>query len=248
MKGNYGNPGELLIFSHIPKTAGTTIRRVIDSQYDKQKIIRFPQLDKLSEEELERADVLYGHCRFGVHRRFNKSFSYITMLRDPVERIISTYYFALRSQNNRMHEKVTSMSFTEFILEETKNERSPMVNHQTRFLSGEKKPDLEKAKEHLHQYYTVAGLTEMFDESIFLMKKYLGWKEIDYTSSNVTANRPKQGEFPTGTIELIKEKNRLDFDLYDYAKRLLRENMQALDYMSKLEFKAFKNKQRKQGS
>ncbi|WP_160118398.1 sulfotransferase family 2 domain-containing protein [Bacillus sp. V59.32b] len=245
MKGNYGNPGELLIFSHIPKTAGTTIRQIIDNQYDKRNIIRFPQLDKLSEEEVERAEVLYGHCRFGVHRRFNKPFSYLTMLRDPVERIISTYYFALRSPNNRMHEKVKTMSFSDFIIDEAKNERSPMVNHQTRFLSGEKKPDLEKAKEHLHEYYSVVGLTEMFDESIFLMKKYLGWRNIDYASSNVTAGRPKQSEFPRGIIEIIMEKNRLDYDLYDYSKRLLNENMQALDFVSKLEFKAFKNKQLK---
>ncbi|MDQ0218889.1 sulfotransferase family 2 domain-containing protein [Peribacillus cavernae] len=241
MKGNYSNSGELLIFSHIPKTAGTTIRRIIDNQYDKTRIIRFPQLDMLSAEQLNQTEVLYGHCRFGVHRHFDQSFSYITMLRDPVERIISTYYFALRSPKNRMHEKVKNMSFPDFIFDETRDGRSPLVNHQTRFLSGEKIPDLEKAKENMHEHYTVVGLTEMFDESIFLMKKYLDWNEIDYSSSNVTNNRPKQNDMPKEVIELIREKNDLDYRLYEYAKQLLLDNMKALDSASKREFRTFIN-------
>jgi hypothetical protein len=248
MKGNDGNSGELLIFSHIPKTAGTTIRRIIDNQHDKNRIIRFPQLDKLSADELSKAEVLYGHCRFGVHSHFDKPFSYITMLRDPVERIISTYYFALRRPKNHMHEKVKNMSFTDFVIDETSNGISPLVNHQTRFLSGKKIPDLEKAIENIHEYYTVVGLTEMFDESIFLMKKYLGWNDLEYSSSNVTSNRPKRNDLPDKAIEIIREKNGLDYALYKYAKQLLLDNMQTLDAASNREFKAFQNNLPNQGS
>ncbi len=247
MKENYDQSKQVLIFSHIPKTAGSTIRQIIQNQYEKKSMIRYLKMGEASEERLARMKVLYGHCRFGVHHQISQPFKYITMLRDPIERVISTYYYAQRKPENRMHERATTMDFMEFIQEEIKQNNPAIVNHQTRFVSGEKNPNLEMAKHHIQEYYAVVGLTEMFNESIFLMKESLGWDNIDYISSNVTKNRPKQENFSKEAISLIREHNQLDLELYDYAKHILLDRLCSLPTKAKEELENYSTRVSIQG-
>ncbi len=243
LKGSEGmkHSKEIVIFSHIPKTAGTTIRKIMDEQYGKKNVIGHQKLTSIPQVKMDQVEAIYGHCRFGIHKEIFHPCTYITMLRDPVERVISTYYYAKRKEKNRMHQLANSRGFKEFIEEELMHRRAPLINHQTRFISGEKKPNLEKAIENIHEYYTVVGITELFDESIFLMKTFLGWHHLDYTKENVTVNRPKQHDLPQETIDLIKEYNQLDIELYNYSKNLLIENINALDSSLRKELQAFKN-------
>ncbi|MEH7237276.1 sulfotransferase family 2 domain-containing protein [Bacillus sp. JJ1562] len=231
---------ELLIFSHIPKTAGSTMRQILKKQYEKKKIIPFRKIEELDEQQLAQAEAVYGHIRFGAHKYFSQPFTYITMLRDPVERIISNYYFSQRRPSNRMHESAKSLDFLGFVKQEIEANNPSLHNHQTRFVSGAKNPDLELAKQNIHEHYAVVGLSEMFDESVFLMKTFLGWDDIFYTKTNVTKNRPKQFDLPHEAIAILKEYNQLDYELYHYAKEVLNDNLKALDSESKKELKRYK--------
>ena len=38
--------------------------------------------------------VFKGHMPFGIHKRLPQDYTYITFLRDPIERVVSAYYFA----------------------------------------------------------------------------------------------------------------------------------------------------------
>jgi Sulfotransferase family len=217
----------LIIFSHIPKTGGLTLRSIIDRQYRPDQIYRYPAhqyqeaLKKLSTVQREKIRCIYGHCRFGIHRYFHRPFRYITLLRDPVNRVISAYYYIKSSPNNKLYTKANRLSFEEFILSKDDNIRLPLWNHQTRFLSGKHHPDLEQAKRNLSKHYAVVGITEMYPHSVFLMKRALGWSDIDYTKQNVTKRRPHKQQVPEELIRIIKQNNALDIQLYHFAKRLL---------------------------
>ncbi|MFT4412436.1 sulfotransferase family 2 domain-containing protein [Fredinandcohnia humi] len=247
MKQNSNQTKEILIFSHIPKTAGSTIRQIIDKQYHKKAITRHQKINTLTEAQLEQLEAIYGHCRFGIHKVLSKPFKYITMLRDPIERIISTYYYAKRRPQNRMHQSATKYDFKEFIEHELSQGNPAFENHQTRFVSGEKNPDLEKAFENIHEFYSVVGIMEMFDESIFLMKEFLDWEDISYVKENVTSKRPKQDDLPKDTMMLLKEKNQLDIKLYNYAKQKLVEDINGLTRKSKQELEAYKRQNKREG-
>jgi hypothetical protein len=175
---------------------------------------------------------LQGHACFGqVHPLFNKSYTYITILRNPIERIISLYCRHGGAKNMTLKQFVTDKNF-QFATEST----------QTRYTSAVNPPNLKKAKENLNKYFTVVGITDMFDESIFLMKKNLSWGKIDYTKKNITSNRPTQEEIPEEVINIIKEKNSLDIKLYNYAKNNLKNQIRALDSKSKQELDKFINR------
>ena len=76
---------------------------------------------------------------------------------------------------------------------------------------------LEEAKRNLDRFLVV-GLTERFDETFILIRRALGWKLPYYLTANVTT-RPKPAT--QDTLEQIRERNRLDLELYDFANQRL---------------------------
>lgn len=242
-----GNP--LLLYMHIPKTAGSTFSQILSKQY--QSGVRpcyFEEsLEILNEFKKDDADTIkcvYGHFLFGLHTHISRSAIYITLLRDPVERVISLFYF-WRSYNNSQQEKLNSMSLKDFICSDDFIENA---NNQTCYLAGGTY-DLQLAKENMLNHFTMVGLTERFDESLFLFQKALGWQPIDhYVSHNMTPNRPRKDQISSDVINLILCKNQLDFQLYEFAKELFEERIRSLDSKTQNELRLFLNKLHLSGS
>jgi hypothetical protein len=244
------NENKISIFQHIPKTAGSTLRSILIKNYDSGEVCvanreeMITKLNDLSEDELEKIKCLNGHVLFGIHEHLsNRPYEYYTLLRDPVEHVISEYYFILRKPNNLSHNIVTNMSFEEFITSEQFKGRTS--NRQTFFVSGGVQDDINLAKENLENYYVVVGITEMFEESLYLIAQELGWKNYRYKKKNVTKERPLREDFPEEVIEIIKKNNELDFELYNFGKRLLEEKIQSLSPESKKSLKQFIRKAEK---
>ncbi len=87
---------EALIFLHIPKTAGTTLNRIIDWQYNPLSIFTVDphriratvaRFKTFPEQRRRRFRVVRGHLVFGIHEFLPQSATYITMLRQPVARL-----------------------------------------------------------------------------------------------------------------------------------------------------------------
>jgi len=226
-----------LIFLHIPKAAGTTLHRIIERQYHAdacfsidganvyESIETFKQL---SEPERESITCLKGHMPFGLHVHLSQPCAYVTILRDPVERMISHYYFVLRSPHHYLYEQVTSQNMT--LEDYVRSDLSPELhNGQTKLLAGnEKMPPphmLEVAYRNLREHFIFVGLTEKFDESLVLMKRRLGWSRIYYTQINVNPNRPPKSEISDSTVRAIERNNEKDLELYAFARQLFEESV-----------------------
>lgn len=231
---------ELLVFMHIPKTGGSTLRRIIARQYQLEEIWTFgdiykfkERIGKFSREQLTQIKCLQGHACFGkVDRYFTKPCTYITMLRKPVDRIISLYYYIINTPGCHLYDQVKDLKLKEFIMD--KKFVFSNKNTQTRYVSGGNPPNLEKAKKNLDKYFSIVGLTEFFDISTFLMKEKFSWDNIDYNKKvNVTKNRPTKEELSKEVIDIIEEKNKLDIQLYDHAKKNLQKKIQNLNFKSK---------------
>lgn len=227
---------------HIPKTGGQSLRGVIKNQYLETDSFRCPYVEEkvkeLSDKFRNNLKFIYGHFLFGTHEYFPKPFTYITLLRDPVERFISAYYHIIRRPNNRLHEKVKNLTLEQFIDSDEFNLFSE-PNVQTRFFCGKEPLSLETAKANMEKYFSVVGITELFGESLFLMKEEFNWKKINYKTINAATNRPNN--IPKEVREKIAAKNKLDIELYEYAKKRLEERIQSLDSKTLKEMESFKN-------
>ena len=79
--------------------------------------------------------VIRDHAGYGFHRALDQPFTYITMLRDPADRIISHYYFVLRKAGHYLYKEVTSRNMT-LRDDVVSGISSELDNGQTRLVSG----------------------------------------------------------------------------------------------------------------
>ena len=227
------NAAEALIFLHVPKSAGTTLNRLIEWEYPLFEMYSVDpvlfrwsraRLWRLPQRRLKGFRVFKGHMPFGLHKILPQPATYITVMRGAVERVISAYYFM---SNYKLHPNYWKFRREDWTLEDFV-QRSPRENVQTKMIAGADYDEpctaeiLAKAKENL-RYFSVVGLTERFEESLALMKLRFGWKIESYSSFNVTRTRPKKRDLPQSTLDLIAERNRFDIELYECAAKLFEE-------------------------
>ena len=259
MKSYTPNSDRIPLFLHIPKTGGTTLKncvyhqcesseyfeseegRLVDGIYyypggfhkepnaaTPAKIIR----------ALKRYDIraVVGHFSFGVHTYVKRPWTYLTLLRNPVDRIVSLYhsccaYHMQRDEDTQLRKIVSSgISIEDFVLHSSCREAD---NDQTRRISG-LEPEfgacsistLDKAKDNLRRYFSVVGVTEYFDETLILIKRMLGWAHDPlYLPGLVNEDRPATASLPQESINAILARNDLDTKLYEFAKELLYEKI-----------------------
>jgi len=231
--GTHTRPSdEVLIFVHLPKCGGTTLNRIIEWEYNPLRIFSvdpsffrwsYRKLGKWSTERLDKMDVFKGHMPFGLHERLTRPSTYITFLREPIERSISAYYFAKNYVLHPLHWKVKKMTLDEFV------QWTPNHNVQTKLLAGLdyaadcSEDTLALAKANLASRFALAGLTERFDECLALLKIMFGWNISQYANFNVTGDRPKKSRVPQSSQDLIAERNRFDVALYAHVAPLFDE-------------------------
>ncbi len=258
-----------LIFVHIPKTAGSTFHLILNKRYAPKETCNLfgakyqdPEIKKFIDAPIEGKEhirLLKGHMPFGLHAYLPGNANYISILRDPVERVVSQYYYIKKNQRNPLHSQVEGgdMSIEEFV---SSGIAIGMNNGQCRFLNGDlaeyafNRCDdslLTKVKTNITQRFIWLGITERFDESIFMLSKLMGWQTPPYyIRENVSKVRKSIREVDESAIRIIEAYNTLDKRLYEYANSLLDEAIAGYEgFYSELEKfqKANEKKQRRWG-
>jgi sulfotransferase famil protein len=238
-----------IIFMHIPKTGGETFtNEIIARNVPHDRLLfglkgtkEFTAFKNMPVEEKEKLDCVAGHVHFGVHELFESPCKYLTYVRDPVERIISTYYFTLRTKDHIRHAEVQDLSLLDYALSQGDLE---MENYQVRLLGGnpvdEVGPaELAQAEANIEKHFICVGLTERFDASLLVIAKLLGFSNIYYNRWNVSQN--KKLDQVAGLDEVkqaILARNQLDAQLHEFCAQRLEAQLQAngLDQAAVLQY------------
>ena len=232
---------DVLFFQHIPKTGGLSLIAFLDSQFPSEAI--FPlhsgteeEIAKFTPTQIRQFRLIRGHFSFGpydngIYHYITQNPIRITFLREPVARTISAH-----RHRQRMKEIGQDVTLEQYVSDPqyAKN----VVDRQTWMIAGKMKAStqewtdkqslpnseiLQVAKETLESMAFV-GLMEKFTPSMQLLCHTFDWQmPLEMPQINSSPEPFDPSRISPATLELIKEKTRLDAELYEFAVQLFQQ-------------------------
>lgn len=232
-----------IFFMHIPKTGGTSVDIAISRFYrinlykldpisskTAAKILADPAIISSDacnmfvfrqylalQEMVKGTKYITGHVRFNLDawEAFNSLYAYVTVLRDPVKRYISEYYFNAFRKDEDSQLNIDLATFMES--QKGKDLGCTYVNYLANNSVGQNisiDQKLAAAKENLHKFKIVGFLEnlEVLKEQ-FQSKFHLKLKIPHSNKSPVTKQK-----IDDNIVKKITELCQADIELYNYAK------------------------------
>jgi hypothetical protein len=239
-----------LYFLHIPKTAGTTFRTLLESRFRPEEVCPVygrHELAGLAPGALDGYRLFRGHLGFLLPAVLGRPLTILTLLREPVSTVVSMYHFFRRLPEHVLHpiierERLTLDDFVHHpdalafitnpqlfhlaVMDQVCAQGGRDTQTRTRrqaveALHGEAaQAALERARRRLDAMAFV-GICERMDESVRLLCDTLGWKPFDEVPRlNVSTDRPPPEQLSPATRRQIEERTALDAELYQHARQL----------------------------
>ena len=245
---------ETLIFLHMPKTGGTSLRAVLLRSLGGRASIKLMNQDEapllaMSPEARAALGMVEGHMLYGVHERIPGPCVYITILREPAARLRSWYRYVRRNPKHRLHGVVVAgggsggsgggggggLSLAECIERRLTPE---LDNDMTRTLAsvgrsgapigGVTRTMFDLACERLASIEFV-GTTERMDAFHAHLCARMGWEakavgHLNRTEAGALEPDPREDE---GALRVIREANAFDLALWERAGVILERRLAA---------------------
>lgn len=234
-----------ICFVHIPKTAGTSITSCLQNFYSPKQIApgnTMLDYKKLSKEELKKYLLYKGHIYYSFAKENLPSDTiYITIIREPVERVLSLYKFwASHSddffQNPNIPDIIKhgpKMAKTLNFLSFVKSEDSFIVqstrNNQLQQLSKLNNNFTKKAN---HSKDIISNLSEFAVVGVLDFVSFFAYEVNQFTNEKIFNTIPKQNVSAKNknyfegisddkfkeAVEIVKQNNSLEIQVYNYFK------------------------------
>lgn len=247
--------GRQLYFLHIPKTAGTSLRSVLEDQFYPDEVCPpteaveqyggnyppLPWLLRIPAERFARYRLVRGHYFHDLGDRFAAPPAVVTMLRRPLDRSLSFLRHSLRApayRDRTIDELVADRHFTRKFLWDF---QTKILGHRVDLADPAAVPGdanvpmqpgpkmLERAKAALDAAAFV-GLAEEFERSMELLEARFGWPVARARPGlNRSPSRRAARETPSGeTLARLREMTQVDEALYAHARAVFERQCGAL--------------------
>jgi hypothetical protein len=229
-----------LLFQHIPKTAGTSLRSALEALYPPSARLYLydrPDLDRavdprefwsLPQQALEPVRFVMGHFQYGIHRALPGPARYVTMLREPVDRVASLFYhFKLLAQPRpgskgfAERERIANaeLSFEGWVFE---GRQLQADNGMVRQISARKGVGfgrctddmLAEALAHIDESYDAVLMRGSMTQSVEILARLVGRPLPPIERRNVNPGRAPLTSIHPEVRERVRELNRLDAELF----------------------------------
>jgi len=211
-----------LVSIHIPKTAGTSFRNILKEYYGEENAVRFDISNTSKRIGIENEEFTKGRLPKNIkaiHGHFyysslielvdlSEDVKIITWMRDPVERVISNYYYLSKRLREELDEEGKGLNILakmqKSLLEYASAEISR--NRMYKFLKG---ADLEK--------FFYIGIHKHYNEDVIELTELLGIDKPEIFEHNITGDKE---EVSQELIKEISDLNSFDVELYNKALEL----------------------------
>jgi hypothetical protein len=205
----------MIVFLHIPKTAGSTFQFILENSFGicachtnhtKQKVFTQSAFN-LAQKIFPCLKSISGHNLIDPLQLSVPNPFHITFLRDPIARVISQYRDSTNLGRNTRNFEESMKSLPDY------------ENLHVKLMAGEQ--NLDKAKRYI-EACSFVGLTEKFDLSLHMLDKLSPYKlNLKYVRRRVTpSTAPKVNlENDERMMDIARDHNRLDLELYAFARK-----------------------------
>jgi len=215
-----------VFFYHIPKCAGMSIWHYLWDIYGSKNVLQVgikkdvEKFQNTSRANLERYSAIGGHHWLSTYReKLDDLDGYfkITTLRDPIDRIISSYNFIKNFEIHAKHEEVKKTAFEDFAISE-------MPNMQTRLLTGT--TDYQKAIELLDGWFDYYAASDQVNHLLRVLSEHLEVPFKQDRHENISKKEIGKDTIDPAFLRQIEERHQADIDLYRYVQE---RKIEALD-------------------
>ena len=235
---------EKIFFLHIPKCGGTSVDAAISEVYGWKSCLRLDSAASRKASEARNEDLMLyrnkllqyfmeqeglrfisGHFVFDseLHNRYSSQWRYITLLRDPVQKYLSQYYYNFQKQNRehfgieesleRFVDSVEGVRLGQDMVQKITGEARVTTDG-----SAGRKDQIEKAIRNIEKFHLVGILEDLhrFEND---------FKEIFGASLHIKKMNRNSGKNKQQISPVIKNKIenlcRPDTALYEHVKKML---------------------------
>ena len=213
----------MIISVHIRKCAGTSFRSALKDQFNNRLLLDYgdeigsshpssvakrqqslKRLEQVAESITDDFDIVHGHfyrkkydCLPGQHH-------YISFMRDPVERVLSNYYYLKRNKDRQNPDAIIVNQLGYSLMEFAAHPDNQ--NLQSQFLQTNSLNE-----------FSFVGTVENYSVSIDKLNKMFDLRIAFDTQQNVNSNSSNQYEIDSKTLAHIRKYNQEDIRLYEIA-------------------------------
>jgi len=239
-------------FVHVPKCGGMSFRDIVANRVGIEKVlpsVSNVEFMQLSASQIASYPVASGHFDHGVFDVLPPETLRFTILRDPVQRYLSTVSHMMRDANfSHLHECVRGLTFDEALLhpEVMSEMQNGMVKlfcqrtiptgigsldeaRATENLRSVIEAEIEVAIEHLDTY-DVVGVQEHYFDSVQLMLLAAKLPPIKIAPLTNEDRTSRQSTASPSVINKVREILDLDQRLYDHAMGRLKGSISSTIY------------------
>ncbi|MCX7544478.1 sulfotransferase family 2 domain-containing protein [Marinicella gelatinilytica] len=243
------NQSPRLVFSHVPKTGGTTLETIVAKNYRLSDVLHlnapeFKQYPDILSLKKNPPRFICGHhpLHSPLYQHLpQEPLFHFTMLREPVARVLSYYNYVRGKTDHPLHQQAYTLRLAEFV----ESGVTPELNNgQARRFSGylhQSPADDETlfitACDALQNCFSLVGTTACFDETLLLLHRFLGFTDLFYQRRNQSRQTLSRDDLTDSELELIAHYNQADAQLYHYTENRLNDYI--LTYLKESDIKRF---------
>ena len=210
---------DIVIFLHIPKTGGVSVHKLLEKVY-KERYFRHSQTKKELWQNLTYTDIsaikcISGHLKFGVHRKMRRSAKYITIVRDPIERVVSLFH-----QKEKRKQRICPSFNEKYTIDSWVNEQLDQMEKkfytQCEIISGKNNFKIAKSVLNLN-YLCYCDISQADEMANFLLDKLDVKDSIKLDKVNVRPDYIEKKHPSDITLTRLKSFFSEDFKLVEFC-------------------------------